>query len=81
MRNPQINSERTMQTQVSHLEQENSIRWILNNRRPEVSISHAIQTLQFALCGDRSGLKLLDRIEREHHSEVGENQSTNSLAF
>lgn len=69
-----------MQNQVSHLEQENSIRWILNNRRPEVPISQAIQTLRFALYGDRSGLKLLDSIEREHRPDAAENQSTNSLA-
>jgi hypothetical protein len=43
-------------------DQASAIRWLLDNRRPEVSLDHAIRTLRIALASDREALKLLDQI-------------------
>ncbi len=42
-------------------EQVNAIRWILENRRSEISIDQALHTLRIALSGDRQAMKLLDQ--------------------
>ena len=47
-------------------DQGNAIRWLLDNRRPEVSIEQALRTLRIALSGDRQAMKLLDQIASEN---------------
>lgn len=49
-----------------HSEQANAIRWLLDNRRREVSIDEALRTLRVALSGDREAMKLLDQIASEN---------------
>ena len=46
-------------------DQVNAIRWLLDNRRPEVSIEQALRTLRIALAGDRAAMKLLDELATE----------------
>lgn len=46
-------------------EQADAIRWLLNNRRPEVSIEQALRILRIALSGDHQAMKLLDQIASE----------------
>ncbi len=46
-------------------DQANAIRWLLDNRRPEVSIDQALRTLRIALSGDREAMTLLDQIVAE----------------
>jgi hypothetical protein len=43
-------------------DQASAIRWLLDNRRPEVSIDQALRTLRIALSGDRDAMTLLDQI-------------------
>ena len=43
-------------------DQANAIRWLLDNRRPEVSIDQALSTLRIALAGDRAAMKLLNEL-------------------
>lgn len=45
--------------------QADAIRWLLDNRRPEVSIDQALRTLRIALSGDRDAMTLLDQIATE----------------
>ena len=47
-------------------DQANAIRWLLDNRRPEVSIDQALRTLRIALSGDRQAMTLLDKIASEN---------------
>ena len=47
-------------------DQANAIRWLLDNRRPEVSIDQALRTLRIALSGDRTAMKMLDEIASEN---------------
>ena len=47
-------------------DQANAIRWLLDNRRPEVSIDQALRSLRIALSGDRQAMKLLDQIASEN---------------
>ena len=47
-------------------DQANAIRWLLDNRRPEVSIDQALRTLRIALAGDGAAIKLLDELATEH---------------
>jgi len=47
-------------------DQASAIRWLLNNRRPEISIDQALHTLRVALCGDRNAMKLLDQLATEN---------------
>ena len=47
-------------------DQANAIRWLLDNRRPEVSIDQALRTLRIALNGDREAIKLIDQIATEN---------------
>ena len=47
-------------------DQANAIRWLLDNRRPEVSIEHALLTLRIALSGDQTAMKLLDELATEN---------------
>ena len=47
-------------------DQGNAIRWLLDNRRPEVSIDQALRTLRIALSGDRTAMKMLDEIASEN---------------
>ena len=42
--------------------QANAIRWLLDNRRPEVSIEQALRTLRIALSGDQAAMKQLDEL-------------------
>lgn len=46
-------------------EQANAIRWLLDNRRPEVSIDQALRTLRIALSGDPQAMTLLNQIASE----------------
>ncbi|MDP1526692.1 MAG: hypothetical protein Q8M20_12840 [Rhodocyclaceae bacterium] len=46
-------------------DQANAIRWLLDNRRPEVSIDQALRTLRIALSGDRDAMTLLGQIATE----------------
>ena len=43
-------------------DQASAIRWLLDNRRPEVSIDQALRTLRIALSGDQAAMKLLDEL-------------------
>lgn len=51
-------------------DQESSIRWLLENRRPEVSRDEAFRTLRIALAGDRQALRLLDQMDGENDSTM-----------
>ena len=51
-------------------DQESSIRWLLENRRPEVSRDEALRTLRIALAGDRQAVRLLDQIATENDSKM-----------
>ena len=46
-------------------DQAGAIRWLLDNRRPEVSIDQALRSLRIALSGDRQAMTLLDKIASE----------------
>jgi hypothetical protein len=46
-------------------DQANAIRWLLDNRRPEISIDQALRSLRVALSGDRQAMSLLDQIAAE----------------
>ena len=46
-------------------DQANAIRWLLDNRRPDVSIHQALRTLRIALSDDRQAMALLDQIASE----------------
>jgi hypothetical protein len=46
-------------------DQANAIRWLLDNRRSEISIDQALCSLRIALSGDRQAMKLLDQIAAE----------------
>ncbi|MDP1525267.1 MAG: hypothetical protein Q8M20_05620, partial [Rhodocyclaceae bacterium] len=43
-------------------DQASAIRWLLDNRRPEIRIDQALRTLRIALSGDRAAMTLLDQI-------------------
>ena len=47
-------------------DQASAIRWLLDNRRPEVSIEQALRTLRIALSGDQDAMKLLDELATEN---------------
>ena len=47
-------------------DQANAIRWLLDNRRPEVSIDQALRTMRIALVGDSAAMKLLDELATEY---------------
>ena len=47
-------------------EQANAIRWLLDNRQPEISIDQALRTLRIALAGDGAAMKLLDELATEN---------------
>ena len=47
-------------------DQASAIRWLLDNRRPEISIDQALRTLRIALSGDREAMTLLDQIAAEN---------------
>lgn len=55
------------QTHATHptREQHDAIRWILDNRRPEVSLDKALATLRFALATAPASLAVLDEVARE----------------
>ena len=46
-------------------DQANAIRWLLDNRRSEVSIEQALRTLRIALCSDAGAMELLNQIATE----------------
>ena len=46
-------------------DQANAIRWLLDNRRPEISIDQAMRNLRVALYGDRQAMNFLDQIAAE----------------
>ena len=46
-------------------DQASAIRWLLDNRRPEVSIEPALRTLRIALSSDAGAMELLDQIATE----------------
>ena len=43
-------------------DQASAIRWLLDNRRPEISIDQALRTLRIAMCCDAGAIELLDQI-------------------
>ena len=47
-------------------DQASAIRWLLDNRRPEIRIDQALRTLRIALSGDREAMTLLDQIAAEN---------------
>ena len=47
-------------------DQASAIRWLLDNRRPEINIDQALRTLRIALSGDRQAMTLLDQIASEN---------------
>jgi hypothetical protein len=51
-------------------DRESSLRWLLQNRRPEVSRDQALRTLRIALAGDRMALRLLDQMAAENDANV-----------
>ena len=51
-------------------DRESSLRWLLQNRRPEVSRDQALRTLRIALAGDRMALRLLDQMATENDSTL-----------
>ena len=46
-------------------DQANAIRWLLDNRRSEVSIEQALRSLRIALCSDAGAMELLNQIATE----------------
>ena len=46
-------------------DQANAIRWLIDNRRSEISIDQAMRSLRIALSDDRQAMKLLDQIALE----------------
>jgi hypothetical protein len=46
-------------------DQASAIRWLLDNRRPEISFEQALRTLRIALCSNPSAMELLDQIATE----------------
>ncbi len=55
-----------IESPTSSNDQANAIRWLLDNRRPEVSIEQALRTLRIALSGDQAAMKLLDELATEN---------------
>ena len=51
---------------VQSSDQANAIRWLLENRREEISIDQALRSLRIALSGDRQAMKILDQIAAEN---------------
>lgn len=51
-------------------DQESSIRWLLENRRPEVSRDEALRTLRIALAGDCQAVRLLDQMANKNDSKI-----------
>ena len=47
-------------------DQASAIRWLLDNRRPDVNIDQALSTLRIALCSDAGAMELLDQIATEN---------------
>ena len=43
-------------------DQANAIRWLLDNRRAEITTDQALRSLRVALSGDRQAMKILDQI-------------------
>ncbi len=50
-------------------EREQALRWLIQNRRPDVSIEQAIRVLTTALPRDRQTLLILRRIAEEQAAE------------
>ena len=50
---------------TSGSDQASAIRWLLDNRRPEVSLDQALRTLRIALSGDPQAMTLLNQIASE----------------
>lgn len=50
---------------VQSTKQGNAIRWLLENRRAEISSDQALRSLRIALSGDRQAMKILDQIAAE----------------
>ena len=46
-------------------DQADAIRWLLENRRPEVTLENALHLLRLALHGDRAALHTLDTLAQE----------------
>ena len=59
-----------METTNTGNDQESSIRWLLENRRPEVSRDEAFRTLRIALAGDRQAVRLLDQMVDKNDSKM-----------
>jgi hypothetical protein len=51
-------------------DQESSIRWLLENRRPEVSRAQALRILRIAIAGDCQAVRLLDQMDGENDSKM-----------
>ena len=50
-------------------ERESAIRWIIRNRRPDVSLEQAVRTLTYALPRDLRTIQSLQRVAREEERE------------
>ena len=51
-------------------ERESAIRWVIRNRRPDVSLEQAVRTLTFALPRDLRTIQSLQRIAREEEERA-----------
>lgn len=55
-----------IESPTSSNDQANAIRWLLDNRRPEVGIDQALRTLRIAMSGDRTAMEMIDQIAAEN---------------
>ncbi len=51
-------------------DRETAIRWIIRNRRPDVSLEQAVRTLTFALPRNMATIQTLQRIQREEEERA-----------
>ena len=51
-------------------ERESAIRWVIRNRRPDVSLEQAVRTLTLALPRDMRTIQSLQRIAREEEERA-----------
>lgn len=54
-----------IESPTSGNDQASAIRWLIDNRRPEVGIDQALRTLRIAMSGDRTAMEMIDQIAAE----------------
>lgn len=59
-------------------ERESAIRWIIRNRRPDVSLEQAVRTLTLALPRDLRTIQSLQRIAREEEERAQDDKPNRS---